>query len=175
MRPEVASREASGQQTLITGPCPPFSRSFLPFFFFYHATRPHTRPRRARGGSRPLRSERACSRDEVSSLSRWYFQFHRAWVNEARGLQKLGRPNPRNVLCPRRNGDPMVPLLHPFIPPRARAHPFKRGALSRTGFRHITFADYRPAPRSMSPSHPRDTYLPDYRDPFLRYASVSGR
>lgn len=27
-------------------------------------------------------------------LSRWYFQFHRAWVNEARGLEKLGRPSP---------------------------------------------------------------------------------
>lgn len=29
-----------------------------------------------------------------SWLSRWYFQFHRAWVNEARGLEKLGRPSP---------------------------------------------------------------------------------
>lgn len=64
----------------------------------------------------------------------------------------------------------MVPLRYASSPPSlSLSHSLFLVSLflPRTGFRHITFADYRLASRSMSSSHPRDTYLPRSIDPLL--------
>ena len=119
--------------------------------------------------------------ERESWLSRWYFQFHRAWVNEARGLEKLGRPSPWNILCPRQKWAlwSQCYTSSPCSLSVIRSASFWwRTPLNvvpyraLTGFRYITFADYRPASRSMSPSHPRDTYLLQSSHPFLWLASV---
>ena len=116
-----------------------------------------------------------------SWLSRWYFQFHRAWVNEARGLEKLGRPSLWNILRPRQKWAlwsqcyTSSPCALSVIRSasfwwRTPLNVVPYRALTR--FRYITFADYRPASRSMSPSHPRDTYLLQSSHPFLWLASA---
>lgn len=104
----IRTRNTGGSEKLITGPPPthyPFPSSCSSLFFMTPhrvvanaCTRVPQREEETLDGE-GAREERTKGegwreRERESRLSRWYFQFHRAWVNEARGLEKLGRPSP---------------------------------------------------------------------------------
>ena len=108
------------------------------------------------------------------TLVRRHFQFHRAWVNETRGLRSQGNPYPSILVLDSTARPPPPPPPPP--PPLTLIRLFYPSPKRESWFRHITCADYRPALLSMSPSHPRDTYLPEFQIPLPQpfYSRTNG-
>lgn len=99
---------------------------------------------------------------EVAGISNFT---ERGLTRPTRGGEKLGQP-PCVTSLPAAKTDADVGHQPALSFP---VHPFKRGYLRapRTtgGSGTLPSLITKPAPRSTSPSHPRDTYLPEYGDP----------
>lgn len=109
-----------------------------------------------------VRPQGRTSAREVAGISNFT---ERGLTRPTRGGEKLGQP-PCVTSLPAAKTDADVEHRRALSFP---VHPFKRGYLSvpRTtgGSGTLPPLITKPAPRSMSPSHPRDTYLPRYSDP----------
>lgn len=121
----------------------------------------------ARGEGRDRPRGRTSAR-EVAGISNFT---ERGLTRPTRGGEKLGQP-PSVTSLPTAKTDADVGHQRALSFP---VHPFKRGYLSAPrrsgGSGTLPSLITKPAPRSMSPSHPRDTYLPEYGDPSAGTAS----